>query len=61
VAELDRGVGGDSVPLMMPVIRLTGTLMSRDNAAALMPRAFNSSAKCSPGWIALRAICLPPQ
>jgi hypothetical protein len=25
---------------MMPVIRLTGTLMSRDNAAALMPRAF---------------------
>src|SRR3954470_20462982 len=35
--------------------------MSRDNAAVLMPRAFNSSAKCSPGWIAVRAICLHPQ
>jgi hypothetical protein len=29
-------------------------------AAALIPSAFSSSARCSPGWIAKRAlVCLP--
>src|SRR6185369_11052105 len=43
-------------PLRIPVIRLVGTLSRRANSDALIPSAPNSSAKCSPGCIALMGI-----
>src|ERR1039458_3008281 len=43
-------------PFKMPVMRLVGTSNLRANSAALMPSSFNSSARCSPGCIAVTAI-----
>src|SRR5260370_39424481 len=38
-------------PFRISVMRFVGTLSRRASSAALISRASNSSAKCSPGWI----------
>src|SRR5205085_7284693 len=38
---------------MIPVMRFTGTSIWRASSAADVPMPFSSSAKCSPGWIAV--------
>jgi hypothetical protein len=43
-------------PFMISVIRLTGTSIWRANSAALIASSPSSSARCSPGWIGVRAI-----
>src|SRR5215470_17989558 len=47
-------------PLIISVMRLVGTLSWRARAAALILSAFSSSAKCSPGWIAINVIGYSP-
>src|SRR5215813_5048895 len=48
----------ERVPFRICVTRLVGTSIFRANSAALMSSASNSSAKCSPGWIAASAISM---
>src|SRR5712664_4568993 len=45
-----------SVPFKICVTGLVGTAILRANSAALISSACSSSARCSPGWIAVTAI-----
>src|SRR5262245_12011430 len=40
---------------MIAVMRFTGTSIWRASSAALIPSSLSSSARCSPGWIGVRA------
>src|SRR5579859_1151191 len=44
----------------MPVMRFTGTSIWRESSAAVMPSSRNSSARCSPGWMGVRAKLVIP-
>src|SRR3984885_15969423 len=46
------------VPFKICVTRLVGTSSFRASSAALISSASSSSAKCSPGWIAVGAIAM---
>ena len=48
-----------SRPSRIWVMRLVGTCSWRASEAALMLSSFNSSAKCSPGWIASSGTLVP--
>src|SRR6266851_9181226 len=46
------------VPFKICVTRLVGTSIFRASSAALISSACSSSARCSPGWIAVSAIAM---
>src|ERR1039457_2090820 len=57
--KLDAFSSNGAPPTQNPLIRLAGTSSLRANSAALMPSSLSSSAKCSPGCIAVIAM-VPP-